>query len=261
MGAISAGTEAATIRSGVQMADSELETILQFLRDMERRFEVPTTAAAPHLSSADRGTFKRLMLESKAILDGGLGLNDFGVPLLQMRSLPSYGMFNPPSLEQLHEAIGLVEGGLNQLRRKQNLSQTRAGSMPMPAYVDPERILQLQRIKSAQWDLKRLVRLLQEVNIVHANEAYMATAMLVRAVTDHVPPIFGAKNFAEVANNYQASRSFSDQMKQLDASLRKIADSHLHQSARKAEVLPLAPQVDFRGALDVLLSEIVRLLP
>lgn len=88
----------------------------------------------------------------------------------------------------------------------------------------------------------------------------MATAMLVRAVTDHVPPIFGARNFAEVANNYPAPRSFTEQMKQLDASLRKIADSHLHQPVRKMEVLPLAPQVDFRGALDVLLSEVVRLL-
>ncbi|WP_157979452.1 hypothetical protein [Rhodoferax ferrireducens] len=88
----------------------------------------------------------------------------------------------------------------------------------------------------------------------------MATAMLVRAIMDHVSPIFKLKNFSEVANNYPAPRSFSEQMKQLDTSLRKIADTHLHQPVRKAEVLPLAPQVDFRGALDVLLSDIVRLL-
>ena len=84
--------------------------------------------------------------------------------------------------------------------------------------------------------------------------------MLVRAVADHVPPIFSAKSFSEVANNYPAPRSFSEQMRQLDTSLRKIADTHLHQPVRKAEVLPFAPQVDFRGALDVLLSEVVRLL-
>lgn len=84
--------------------------------------------------------------------------------------------------------------------------------------------------------------------------------MLVRAIVDHVPPIFNAKNFAEVANNYQAPRSFSEQMRQLENSLRKIADMHLHQHIRKDEVLPLAPQVDFRAALDVLLSEMVRVL-
>jgi hypothetical protein len=71
---------------------------------------------------------------------------------------------------------------------------------------------------------------------------------------------FSAKNFSEVANNYPAPRSFSEQMRQLDTSLRKIADMHLHQPVRKAEVLPSAPQVDFRGAVDVLLSEVVRLL-
>ena len=169
-------------------------------------------------------------------------------------------MFNPPTLEQLHEAIGLVEGGLNQLRRKNSRPQSLLGAVQRPAYVDPERIFQLQAVKSDLWDLKRLVRLLQEVNIAHANEAHMSTAMLVRAITDHVPPIFGASNFTAVANNYPAPRSFTDQMKQLDASLRKIADSHLHQPVRKLEVLPLAPQVDFRGALDVLLSEVVRLL-
>ena len=242
------------------MHEQELENIVQTLHDMEGCFEEPNSAAGPHLDSTDRAKFKRLMLEAKGILDAGLGLNDFGVPLILMTNLPGYGVFNPPTLEQLHEAIGLVDGGLNQLRRKSSLPPTPIGAVQKPTYVDPHRILQLRGIKSTQWDLKRLVRLLQELNIAHANEAHMATAMLVRAITDHVPPIFNAKNFSEVANNYPAPRSFSEQMKQLDTSLRKIADMHLHQPVRKTEVLPLAPQVDFRGALDVLLSEIVRLL-
>lgn len=242
------------------MHEQELEKIIGTLREMEGRFEQPTTAAASHLSSADRASFKRLMLEAKGILDAALGLNDFGAPLLLMTNLPGYGVFNPPSLEQLHEGIGLIEGGLNQVRRK--ISQVRKphGALSKAAYVDPTRILQLRSIKSNQWDLKRLVRLLEELNSTHEHELHMATAMLVRTVVDHVPPIFNAKNFSEVANNYPAPRSFSDQMRQLDTSLRKIADMHLHQPVRKAEALPLGPQVDFRGALDVLLSEVVRLL-
>lgn len=242
------------------MHERELEKIIEALRDMEGRFEEPTTAAAPHLSSADRAAFKRLMLEAKSVLDSGLGLNDFGVPLLSMTNLPGYGAFNPPTLSQLHEAVGFVEGGLNQFRRKNSRSTTPLGAAAKPTYVDPSRILELQGIKSAQWDLKRLVRLLQELNAAHANEMHMATAMLVRAIADHVPPILNVRNFAEVASNYPAPRSFSDQMKHLDNSLRKVADTHLHLQVRKAEVLPNAAQVDFRAALDVLLSEIVRLL-
>lgn len=84
--------------------------------------------------------------------------------------------------------------------------------------------------------------------------------MLVRAITDHVAPILRCKNFSEVANQYAAPRSVSEQMKQLDTSLRKVADSFLHQQIRQSEVLPLSPQVDFKEAVDVLLAEIVRLL-
>lgn len=242
------------------MYESELEKIIESLREMERRFEPPTSAAAPHLSSADRAAFKRLMLEAKGILGTLLGINDFGAPLLLMTTLPGYGAFNPPTLEQLHEAIGLVQGGLNQARRKNSQIRKSPNAVAKPTYVDPARILQLRNIRSPQWDMKRLVRLLEELNVAHEYELHMATAMLVRAVGDHVPPILGVKNFSEVANNYAAPRSFSDQMRQLDTSLRKIADTHLHQPVRKSEVLPLAPQVDFRGALDVLLSEVVRLL-
>lgn len=242
------------------MHEQELEKIVETLRELEGRFEQPTTAAAPHLNSADRASFKRLMLEAKGILHTALGLNDFGTPLYLMTSLPGYGAFNPPSIEQLHEAVGLVEGGLNQVRRHISQGRTSHGVLSKAAYVDPTRILQLRGTKSQQWDLKRLVRLLEELNLAHEHELHMATAMLVRAVVDHVPPIFNSKNFSEVANNYPAPRSFSDQMRHLDVSLRKIADTQLHQPVRKAEALPLAPQVDFRGALDVLLSEVVRLL-
>lgn len=242
------------------MHEQELESIVKTLHDMEGRFEKPTSAEVPYLNSIDRAKFKRLMLEVKGILDAGLGLNDFGGQLFLMANLPGYGVLNPPTLEQLHEAVGLVEGGLNQLLRKSSVPPNTNGATQKPSYVDSHRILQLRGIKSTQWDLKRLIRLLQELNIAHANEAHISTAMLVRAIADHVPQIFNAKNFSEVANNYAAPRSFSEQMKQLDTSLRKIADMHLHQPVRKSEVLPLAPQVDFRGALDVLLSEIVRLL-
>lgn len=242
------------------MHEQELEKVIESLRDMERRFEQPTIAAAPHLSSTDRAAFKRLMFEAKGILDAALGINDFGVPLLQMTNLPGFGAFNPPMLEQFHEAIGLVEGGLNQVRRKISQLRKLPSAGGKPAYVDPHRILQLRSVKSQKWDLKRLVRLLEELNVAHDHELHMSTAMLVRAIADHVPPIFNAKNFSEVANNYAAPRSFSEQMRHLDTSLRKIADMHLHQPVRKAEVLPLAPQVDFRGAVDVLLSEVVRLL-
>ena len=86
----------------------------------------------------------------------------------------------------------------------------------------------------------------------------MATAMLIRSIADHIPPVFGFKTFAEVANNYAGAQSFRASMKNLDNSLRNIADAHLHVHIRRSETLPTEAQVPFQADLDVLLAEIVR---
>jgi hypothetical protein len=84
--------------------------------------------------------------------------------------------------------------------------------------------------------------------------------LLTRSIIDHVPPIFGCKNFAEVANNYPGSRSFKESMAHLDSSSRKIADHYLHAQVRKTETLPNAVQANFSNALDFLLAEVAAVI-
>lgn len=243
------------------MHESQIEHVLEELSGLQHRFSKPSDASIPCLDGVDRAKFKRLVIEAKCLVDAGLGgLNDFGVPLLQMQNLRGYGAWDPPTPNELLEAIALVEGGLNQVRRKNVQPAKPSAESALPNYVDAQRIFQLQAVKKIEWDLRKLVRLLQEINLAHINGMHMATVMLVRAVADHVSPILGCKTFSEVANNYTAPRSFSDQMKHLDVSMRKVADMHLHQQVRKSEVLPSATQVDFKAALDVLLAEILRIL-
>jgi hypothetical protein len=247
------------------MHEQDLQDIIGALRDMTERFQEPTTAAAPHLSSADRAKFKRLMLEAKAMLDVDLGLlNVFSMPLLNMTNLPGYGAFDPPTLEQLQEAIEIVEGGLNHVRRKLNRPPTSPGAPQKPPYVAPSRIAELQALKNPKWDPRRLIGMLQELNLAHANGMYMATAMLVRAVTDHVPPIFGKMKFTDVATQHAAGsiegRSFKGAMSHLTDSMKHIADGVLHVHIRTKETLPSSTQVDFSQSLDVLLGEVVRVL-
>jgi hypothetical protein len=128
------------------------------------------------------------------------------------------------------------------------------------AYVDPDRISQLSEISSDEFDLCKLVRLCEELNICFAGECYLAMIMMTRAILDHVPPIFGCATFAEVANNYRGGKSLKEAAQQLEASSRKIADHYLHGQVRASEVLPNAVQVDFSNSLDLVLAEIVRLL-
>ncbi len=127
-------------------------------------------------------------------------------------------------------------------------------------YVDTGRLQELRDISNANFDLRRLVALCEELNACAANGCLHATAMLTRAIIDHVPPIFGAKTFNEVASNHGGGKSFRESMVHLSNSARKIADSHLHTQIRTKEVLPTRTQVDFSRDLDVLLGEIVRIL-
>jgi hypothetical protein len=128
------------------------------------------------------------------------------------------------------------------------------------AFVDPERINELKNIISVDYDLTKMIRLCEEINLCFATECYFSMVMLMRAVIDHVPPIFGKRNFSEVANNYDGGKSFKKAMIRLENELRIIADSHLHSQIKKAESLPNITQIDFSNLIDLLLAEIMSIL-
>ncbi len=127
------------------------------------------------------------------------------------------------------------------------------------AYVDPDRINELKSLSQQNYDLGKLVRLCEELNICFASECYLAMVMLTRAILDHIPPIFGCRSFAEVANHC-SGKSFKENMQNLENSLRKISDHYLHSQIRSSESLPNVTQIDFSNNLDFLLAEITRII-
>ncbi len=126
-------------------------------------------------------------------------------------------------------------------------------------YVNLDRINELKKIKNQDFDLTRLIKFCEELNLNFRDQSFLSVAMLVRSILDHAPSIFKLNSFTKVASNY-GSRSFKESMQILDKSSRKIADSFLHTQIRKKESLPTSNQVDFSNNLDVLLAEISRLL-
>lgn len=126
-------------------------------------------------------------------------------------------------------------------------------------YVNYMRLKELRSVKNTTYDLLRLIHLCEELNLAFQYGSYLTVPLLVRAILDHVPPVFGLKTFTGVANNY-GTRSFKDSMTHLDNSSRKIADAFLHTQIRSREVLPNLTQIDFSNDLDVLLGEIYRVL-
>jgi hypothetical protein len=132
---------------------------------------------------------------------------------------------------------------------------------PLPHYcVDKQRLAQLESSQPGRFDLQKLVQLCRELDFCFRNECLLAVAALTRALLDHIPPIFGKRTFAEVANNYGGPKSFQDSMKHLENSARNIGDTHLHVQIRARESLPTLTQVNFSNDLDLLLAEVIRKL-
>lgn len=128
-------------------------------------------------------------------------------------------------------------------------------------FIDLIRIQELRAISAKKFDLSKLVRLCEELNNNSTMNNNFSSTLLVRAIIDHIPPIFDFSNFSQFANNYSSgTKSFKKSMLNLDISLRNIADHSIHSQVRSKEVLPTPTQVDFTQELDLLLSEVVRQL-
>jgi len=164
----------------------------------------------------------------------------------------------PGKNQSHHDALRAIKQGIHaiesKLRSEGDITQRLANRNSRGHYVDASRITALRELQAPRLDPKRLIRLLEELNDASASDCHMATAMLVRAVLDHVPAVYGRESFAQVVAN--SPRSQKALMEHLENSLRKIADDHLHRPMRQAEDLPTFQQVDFRGALDQLLGDV-----
>jgi len=152
----------------------------------------------------------------------------------------------------------------NLVSRNKNESRKTIHQPGPGVYVDPSRLKQLQIIKSEKFDLTKLIRLCEELNECYDDESFLAVTMLVRAILDHIPPIFECSSFAQIASSYGGNvktfQSFKKSMEHLLNSSREISNRHLHSQIRSKETLPNKTQVNFANDLDVLLEEVVRIL-
>lgn len=124
-------------------------------------------------------------------------------------------------------------------------------------YVSQARIEELGNLRTTNWDFTKLVALCNELNVAYKHDCYFSIAMLVRAIMDHIPPVFGFASFSQVTANYKGGRSFKQLMERMDTAIRSIADTHLHSHIRSKEPLPTYQQVNCTTEMDILLAEIV----
>lgn len=188
-------------------------------------------------------------------------LNKQADPLEWLRRMKAFLYDNEDEFDSFNykmylEYQHIIEAGISQLSNTDQPPRKKKHT-GYQEFVDTDRIQELKDVDSSEFDLKKLIRYCEEINVCFENEAYLAVVMLTRAILDHIPPIFHADNFQ---NSYSQNRtkSFKEHMTHLDKSLRKIADSYLHGQIRRKEILPNKTQVNFSQDIDVLLAEICR---
>jgi hypothetical protein len=79
---------------------------------------------------------------------------------------------------------------------------------------------------------------------------------LIRALLNHVPPVFGETTFLQAVSH--SARSVKELLKPLEVTSRDVADMHTHSLIRQKESLPTKNQIEpFKANLEVLLHEII----
>jgi hypothetical protein len=126
--------------------------------------------------------------------------------------------------------------------------------------IAPSRIEDLRTCAVVDLDFKKLIRLCEELNVCAERECWYAVIMLTRSILDHVPPVFGASTYAQAVSNCGGGKSIKESLLHLQQVARNIADSHLHAHMRSREVLPVPQQINFGAELDVLLTEVLRVV-
>ncbi|TIL85780.1 MAG: hypothetical protein E5Y73_28520 [Mesorhizobium sp.] len=152
------------------------------------------------------------------------------------------------------EANQIIFGAINHMLREPLLG-VQSKAISKPVYVDASTIAALGELSHPDFDFSRLIQMCRELNTAHQSECHISVILLVRAIIDHIPPIFGQTTFTAAANNLPLSKKKT--FLNLGNSSRNIADSYLHQHVRRRENLPTPTEVNFSQDLSVVLAEVI----
>ncbi|MFC1402420.1 MULTISPECIES: hypothetical protein [Streptacidiphilus] len=126
-----------------------------------------------------------------------------------VRDLPAYvervvQLMPTPAQPQVYEVGTAMPPGII-FRPAQTFPLAPAAEpLPRPEYVDESLIKELEdEAGETSWHLDKLIGLIRELNSNFADEHPYACHTLLRAILDHVPPIFGAGTFEQLASNHK----------------------------------------------------------
>jgi len=163
---------------------------------------------------------------------------------------------SPEGITDAHELraeLFVVIDSLTEAAQDPNYAANAASNA---AFLNADVLLKLKAVQGARLDPAKLVKMCEELNDAYARGNYISSALLLRAIINHVPPVFGANTFSEVVAH--SGRSLKAILARLDEEARPIADLHTHFPMRPTEHLPTKNQLEpYKASLEVLIQEIL----
>lgn len=176
------------------------------------------------------------------------------IKLIPDFDVPSNLNFNVESIYEvydLHSDLQVVIDTLRLFITKPLL----ATPLLMSSFIEKATINELKNIQDSEYDIRKIVQYCEEINSSYCRGNLMSVMLLLRALLNHIPPIFGKHTFKEVVAH--SRKSVKEILQPLEEIARDIADHHTHSTIRHNEPLPTTAQVDpFRPNVEFLIHEI-----
>jgi hypothetical protein len=195
-----------------------------------------------------RDKAKRLLAAAKRVNDPDLSELIVGLDM------------SPDCITDAYDLKAHLQGVIDYVREAANDPEYETGVRLNSAFLDQETMSKLKSAKLLAFDLTKVIRFCEELNDSYRRGNYLSCALIIRALMNHVPPIFGAQTFAQVVAS--SGKSVKAILGRLEDEARPIADLHTHMHIRQRESLPSRNQIDlYKPSFEILIQEIVAKSP
>ena len=162
----------------------------------------------------------------------------------------------PESIVEAYDLRSDLFGIIDYLREAAENPKYQEEARNDSAFLNSDVLLELKTISSEKYDTKKLVAFCEELNDSYGRGNYLSCVLLLRAVMNHIPPIFGYNSFSQVVAN--SGRSVKSVLSHLEDQARPIADLHTHMLIRKKEQLPSKHQIEpYKPSFEILIQEVI----
>lgn len=163
---------------------------------------------------------------------------------------------DPEYIVQAHDLRAQLSVVIDALREAAEDPDYAATVAANQAFLDQETLARLKAVESTSLDCSRLIAMCEELNDAYARANYISATLLIRAIMNHVPPVFQAQTFAQVVAN--AGRSVKHILGRLEQEARPVADLHTHILMRASEGIPSKNQLEpYKAPFEVLIHEVI----